>query len=144
MPSYWQILSLILPVFALIAIGVVVRRVHWIEGEAETSLIRLVVNLCYPCLIFDSVVGNAALNHAENLMLPPLMGFSLTALTIGICFYCGRVLGLTVGGGLGFLVTSVRFLVQAECRDLRGRDLFLASIIYLPSVMAALMIDCLR
>ena len=40
MPSYWQILSLILPVFALIAIGVVVRRVHWIEGEAETSLIR--------------------------------------------------------------------------------------------------------
>ena len=45
MMSYWQLLQLILPVFALIAIGVVVRRVHWIEGEAETSLLRLVVNV---------------------------------------------------------------------------------------------------
>ena len=58
MPSYWQLLLLVLPVFA------VVRRVHWIEGEAETSLIRLVVNLCSPCLIFESVAGNAALPAA--------------------------------------------------------------------------------
>lgn len=59
--------------------------------------------------------------------------------------WVGPVYGIAAAiGGLGFLVTSVRFLVQAEGRDLRGRDLFLASIIYLPSVMAALMIDCLR
>jgi len=100
MPTYWQLLALILPVFALIAIGVAVRRAHWVEGEAETSLMRLMVNLCYPCLIFDSVVGNVALNQPENLVWPPLLGFSLTALGIGICFYGGRALGLTVGGGL--------------------------------------------
>ena len=60
MPTYWNLLQLIFPVFALVAIGALVRRVHWIEGPAETSLIRLVVNLCYPCFIFDAVIGNTA------------------------------------------------------------------------------------
>jgi malate permease and related proteins len=100
MTSYWQLLLLILPVFALIAVGVVVRRVHWIEGPAETSLVRMVVNLCYPCLIFESVAFNAALREPGNLLMPPLVGFVLTALSIGLCFYAARVLGLTVGHGL--------------------------------------------
>lgn len=78
----------------------VVRRVHWVEGEAETSLIRLVVNLCYPALIFDSVVGNAALREADNILLPPLLGFGVTTIGIALCFYMGRALGLTVGSGL--------------------------------------------
>ena len=101
MPTYWQLLLLILPVFALIAIGVVIRRVHWVEGEAETSLIRLVVNLCYPCLIFESVTGNNALREPANVLLPPLVGFCTSALSIALCFYVGRkALGLTVGTGL--------------------------------------------
>ncbi len=100
MTTYWQLLLLILPVFALIAIGVVIRRVHWVEGPAETSLIRLVVNLCYPCLIFESIIGNAALREPGNLLLPPLVGFGLTALGIAVCFHAARLLGLTVGTGL--------------------------------------------
>ncbi|MEO7415025.1 MAG: AEC family transporter [Opitutaceae bacterium] len=100
MSSYWQLLLLILPVFAIIAIGVVVRRVHWIEGPAETSLIRVVVNLCYPCLIFESVAGNAALRDPGNLLVPPLLGFGITSFNIGLCFYAGRALGLTAGHGL--------------------------------------------
>jgi predicted permease len=101
MPTYWELLLIILPVFGLIGIGVVIRRVHWIEGPAETSLIRLVVNLCYPCLIFESVTGNAALREPANLLLPPLLGFGTSALGIALCFQVGRsVLGLTVGTGL--------------------------------------------
>ena len=74
MTTYWQLLQLILPVFALIAIGVVVRRVHWIEGEAEKSLLKLVVNVLFPCLIFESITGNAALQESKNVLLPPLLG----------------------------------------------------------------------
>jgi predicted permease len=99
MTSYWQLLLLILPVFAVIAIGVLVRRVHWIEGAAETSLIRFVVNLCYPCLIFESVAGNPALREPGNLWMPPTVGFLFTAFGIGLCYYVGRLLGLTVGHG---------------------------------------------
>lgn len=94
MPTYGQLLLLILPVFALVAIGVVLRRRHWVEGPAEASLLRLVVAVCYPCLIFDAVIGNAAMKAPGNLWLPPLAGFALTALGIVIALQVGRALGL--------------------------------------------------
>jgi protoheme IX farnesyltransferase len=54
----------------------------------------------------------------------------------------GPVYGIVAAvGGLGLLVAGVRFLTQSDRRDRRGRDLFLASILYLPPVMAALVID---
>ena len=107
MMSYWQLLQLVLPVFAVIAIGVVVRRVHWIEGEAETSLIRLVVNLCYPCLIFESVAGNAALRSPGNLLLPPLVGFGVTYLGIQAGLLVAKAIGLHVGTGLRTFALAV-------------------------------------
>ncbi|HVS51691.1 MAG TPA: AEC family transporter [Opitutaceae bacterium] len=100
MPSYLQLLLLVLPVFGVIAIGAVVRRVHWIEGEAETSLIRLAVNVCYPCLIFESVSGNDALRSPGNLLLPPLVGFAATFLGIRAGLLVARAIGLHVGTGL--------------------------------------------
>lgn len=99
MPNYWQLLLLIMPVFALIAIGVIVRRVHWVEGEAETSLIRLVVNVCMPCLVFESVVGNSALREPSNVFLPPLIGFVITAVGVWLSLQAARAIGLPVGGG---------------------------------------------
>lgn len=99
LPSYWQLLLLILPVFAIIAIGVVLRRVHWVEGAAETSFMKLVINLCMPALIFESVAGNPSMRASGNLLLPPLVGFGTTVVTIGIAFYFARLLGLTVGTG---------------------------------------------
>ena len=61
---------LILPVFTLIAVGVALRRFHWIEGEAETSMIRFAMYVCMPCLAFDAIVGNASLREPGNLFLP--------------------------------------------------------------------------
>ena len=107
MMSYWQLLLLVLPVFAVIGVGVVVRRVHWIEGEAETSLIRLVVNLCYPALIFESVAGNAALRSPGNLLLPPLVGFGITFLGIRAGLLVARAIGLHVGTGLRTFALAV-------------------------------------
>lgn len=100
MLSYFDLLLLIIPVFGMIAIGVVVRRVHWVEGAAETSMIRIVINLCMPCLIFESVTGNVALRDAENILLPPLIGFVMSAVSMGVAFQFGKLLGLTTGTGL--------------------------------------------
>lgn len=107
MLTYVQLLLLVLPVFALIGIGVLVRRVHWVEGEAETSLIRLVVNVCYPCLIFESVVGNPALRSPGNLILPPLLGFGITALGIHTGLLVAKAIGLHVGTGLRTFALAV-------------------------------------
>ncbi len=105
--SYWQLLLLVVPVFAVIGVGVAVRRVHWIEGEAETSLIRLAVNVCYPCLIFESVAGNTALREPGNLWLPPLVGFGVTFLGIRAGLLVAKLIGLQVGTGLRTFALSV-------------------------------------
>lgn len=63
--SYWNLLQLTLPVFALIAIGVAIRRVRWVQDVAEASLLRLVVNLLLPFLlgfVFTSVGVAGAVN----------------------------------------------------------------------------------
>lgn len=107
MTSYWQLLLLMLPVFGLVAVGVIVRHLRWIEGPAEPSLIRLVVNVCFPCLVFESILGNTAVQEPGNLLLPPLLGFAVTALSLRLCLAAGSALGLTVGHGLRtFAVTT--------------------------------------
>jgi malate permease and related proteins len=100
MPSYWQLLLLILPVFVLIAVGAVMRRVKWLTAEADASLLKLVINFLYPCLIFENVLGNAALRQPGNLLLAPLVGFATIAMGIYTAYYTGRVIGLSQGEGL--------------------------------------------
>ncbi len=95
-----ELFRLILPVFALIAVGVALRRCHWVEGAAETSLIRLVVYVCMPCLVFDTIVGNPALHDASHLLLPPLVGFATTVAGFALAYLAGRRIGLGVGTGL--------------------------------------------
>jgi predicted permease len=98
--SLGELFRLILPVFALIAVGVALRRRHWVAGEAETSMIRLVVYVCMPCLAFDTIVGNPALRDAGNLLLPPLAGFATTAAGFGVAYLVARRIGLGIGTGL--------------------------------------------
>jgi len=100
MTSYLQLLRLILPVFALMAIGMGLRRVRWLTSEADTSLLKLVVNLLYPCIIFEHVFSNPALREPGNLGCAPLLGFVTMAGGIALCYHAARYLGFTVGTGL--------------------------------------------
>ncbi len=100
MMSYWQLLLLILPVFALMALGMGLRRVGWLTAEADTSLLRVVVNVLYPCIIFENVHANPALRDPGNLAWAPLIGFVTMSGGIAVCYYAARLLGFTVGTGL--------------------------------------------
>jgi malate permease and related proteins len=107
MPTYWQLLLLILPVFAIIALGATARKVQWLNPEAESSLLKLVVNLLYPCLIFENVLGNAALRDPSNVVLAPLVGYGTMAFGIVASLYVGRLLGFERGKGLRTFAYSV-------------------------------------
>ena len=100
MPTYWQLLSIVAPVFVLIALGAMLRRRRALTEEAEGSLLGLQVNLLYPCLILKVVLGNTALHHPANLVWPPLVGFGTMVLGFAVGYYAGRALGLHVGTGL--------------------------------------------
>ena len=94
MMSLSDVLSAVLPVFFLALVGIGLRRVRWLTEEADATLLRLVVNVLTPCLIFDKVLGNQALQRAENLLIPPLMGFGGIVLGIGLCWLFRRRVGL--------------------------------------------------
>lgn len=100
MPSYVELLLVILPVFVLIGLGAGLRQVKWLTAEADASLLKLVVNFLYPCLIFRNVLGNAALREAGNVAVAPLLGFLTMAGGIGLAYWAGRAAGLSLGHGL--------------------------------------------
>lgn len=107
MMSYGQLFLTVLPVFAMIALGAVLRGTRLITESAEDSLFNLVVKVATPCLIFESVATNPALREPGNLFLPPLLGFGLTLLTMALGWYVARALGLTIGHGLRTFALAV-------------------------------------
>ncbi len=107
MMSYFELFVAIVPVFAMIALGTGLRHFNWVTEQAEASLFNVVVNVTYPCLIFEAVAGNPALRTPGNLLLPPLLGFGLTGLSMGIGWYVARALGLTIGRGLRTFALAV-------------------------------------
>jgi len=98
--SYGQLFFTLLPVFAMIALGVGLRRFGWVGETAEDSLFNLVIRIFFPCLIFESVATNPDLHEPSNLLLPPLLGFGLSVISMAIAWYVARALGLTLGHGL--------------------------------------------
>ncbi len=107
MMSYGHLLLMLLPVFAAIALGVVLRRLEWINEPGEAALFNVVVKVAMPCLIFESVSLNPALRQAGNVLLPPLAGFGLTLVSMAVAWHVARALGLTLGHGLRTFALAV-------------------------------------
>jgi predicted permease len=73
-PSYFDLIGIVAPVFMMVAIGVILRRVRWINAEADASLLRLGVYVLYPALIADTIIGSATLARLSNVLLPAALG----------------------------------------------------------------------
>lgn len=86
------IFTAIIPVFLVIGGGFLARRIGWLTEEADRSLMNLVVNLLYPALIFSYILGNEALRQPENIVLPPLVGFTSIVAGFGVCMLVARKL----------------------------------------------------
>lgn len=101
MPTdYLTLLTVLAPVAFMIAAGMFGRWRGFLKPEAEEGLLKLVINILFPCLVIHSVVGNAALRQPGNVILPPLVGFLTVLIGIAAGFYGGRLLGLRHGSGL--------------------------------------------
>ena len=85
------------PVFVIILTGFLIRRSGVLTAEADASFMRVCVNLLYPCLILDSVVGNDALRLSQNVWLPPLVGFVALGAAFALCWLGARLLRVPRG-----------------------------------------------
>ncbi len=90
---------LILPVFGVMGVGVALRRARWLNAEADESLLKVVVNVLYPALIFENVHANPALREPGNLLWAPLVGVVSVVVGLAVCYYAAQALGFAVGTG---------------------------------------------
>ncbi|MFO1459955.1 MAG: AEC family transporter [Verrucomicrobiota bacterium] len=95
MNELFTVLTAVLPVFCLVAIGVALRKADWLTPEADASLMRVVVNVLTPALILDVVLGNAALRRPGTLILAPALGFAEVAGGVALAWAVRRHVGLT-------------------------------------------------
>jgi predicted permease len=87
------VLASVLQIFLLLGVGAVARGVNWLTDEADQSLSKLLLHVLTPCLIFDKVVGNPALQDLRNLLVAPLWGFGIT---LG-CMFIARLFAPLAG-----------------------------------------------
>lgn len=92
--SYWQLLGTVAPVLLVIAVGFILRRGRWLTAEADRSLLRVSVNVLYPCLIAETVLGNQALKNLQTLLLSPAVGFGTIVLGYGLSLLAARLFRL--------------------------------------------------
>ena len=93
MSEYLPLLAAVAPVFIQIGLGWLIRRIGWLTEEADASLLRVIVNLLYPCLILDTILGNRALEKAGNVLLAPVVGFCTVVLGYAICYATAPLFG---------------------------------------------------
>jgi predicted permease len=92
--TYATLLGAATPVFLIILAGFGIRRAGWLTTEADTSLMRMVVNLLFPCLILDNILGNPAVEQLGNVILAPLAGAATTLLGFGLCWLAAPLFGM--------------------------------------------------
>ena len=92
--EFLTVLGAVLPVFGIMGIGLWLRARNWLTTDADKSLMWLVINLLIPALIFHSVFGNPALRKPGNLLWPPVVGFGMVAVGIGVAWAFTRAAGL--------------------------------------------------
>jgi len=110
MQQWIHIVGVVVSVFLAMGIGALVRRLGWLTAEADASLFKLVIRLLMPCLILQAVMGNQSLRALENLALPPVVGYGLCALGIGMAALIARL-----GPGLTGLATPEQRRTFAVC-----------------------------
>jgi len=92
--AYAELLGAVAPVFIMLAIGWVMRRSGALKSEADASILRLGVNVFYPALIADIILGNTALQQFGNVLLPAATGAGTTLLSFGVGLLGARLLRL--------------------------------------------------
>ncbi len=99
MPSYFTILSATLPVFIVMGIGFAFHRRGWLGEEVEVGVMKLGLNLLFPCFILTLVPGNPALEKLSSAGWAISLGFGLVVVGIGIAWIIGVVGGIRQGEG---------------------------------------------
>lgn len=97
--DYLTVANATLPVYLTMGVGAAAR--HWgvLSDNLDQGLLRLAVAVLTPCLILERILGNPALMDMRQVVLAAALGFALVAVSIGISYFVGPLIGLRQGQG---------------------------------------------
>ena len=90
------VLEKALPVFAMLALGVLCRKKAILSRESVSGMKTFVVNITLPAVMFSAFAGA---EYSLNSLLVPVMMFMLCVLML----LMGMALGATMGGFIAYL-----------------------------------------
>jgi predicted permease len=103
--SWLSTLSAALTVFTVVSLGVAARWFGVLTKESDESLLKLVIRVMLPCLIFSVITGRQDIFvNASDLLLPPVVGF------------CSIALGLLLAGMFASFGPKITGLQTVEQR----------------------------
>ncbi len=97
--SYGSTILEILPVFFVLAVGFLLRRIGILQAESDRTIIGLTIWLLVPCFILDHIPGNKALMEAATVGSAVAAGFLLVTFGFGAGYLAGPLFGLERGSG---------------------------------------------
>ncbi|MDQ8184145.1 AEC family transporter [Pelagicoccus sp. SDUM812002] len=100
MNDYFSIFLLILPVFAMLAIGMALRWKGWLDGSVEKGMTILVVKVFYPCLIVNAMINAEPFEVGSGSLWGPVVGFGTVTFGFLVASLLGRACGMKKGSGL--------------------------------------------
>jgi len=56
----------VLPIYLLVAVGMVLRKTGVVTHEMEKGMLKLVIHCLYPCLILDKTLGNELVRQGSG------------------------------------------------------------------------------
>lgn len=99
MLDFSTIFQAILPTYITMFLGGMCRKLGVLPREADAGLMRLAVNLLYPCLILERIVGNPEVNHPLRVLVAATLGYALAGFGIWLSHTLAPLVGLKVGEG---------------------------------------------
>ncbi|GAA5495338.1 hypothetical protein SAMN02745181_0886 [Rubritalea squalenifaciens DSM 18772] len=99
MEHVWTVLQAAFPVYCIIGLGILLRKLKVLTEEMDKGLMLLVVHLLLPSLILVNIVGNEALMDVGLVAWAAGLGFVFVAGGFLVGYLSGGLLGLKKGGG---------------------------------------------
>ncbi len=100
MPAFSTILLALIPVLLVMIAGAAFQKGGWLSEELETGMMRLVLNLLAPCLIFTKIAGNPVLEKVSTAAWSIGTGLVLILIGFGLAFVAATVARFRKGEGL--------------------------------------------
>lgn len=88
-----------IPIYLIIIVGWISRRVGWVTPSMDKGFMKIAIELCYPCLILDRMLGNELLKSPVYSLKAAGTGAGICLLSIGICLLIARLLKMKKGEG---------------------------------------------